>query len=105
MATNNNHGPADAELAAHKATLQQLQIKVRGFVAGYATMQPKERARNLLEIQKAMDSISRFFDKLKTMNIQNTGTKFSAENLKQSFFSLKAQWRKFEMSLNTPQAS
>jgi hypothetical protein len=96
--------PIDAEIAQQKQVLQRLQVQVRTTIATYSNMPPKDRARNISEIQKTMENLARFFDKLKTSNIQNTGTRFTADNLKQSYLSLRAQWRKFELSLNSARA-
>ncbi|HEX4926109.1 MAG TPA: hypothetical protein VFV50_18595 [Bdellovibrionales bacterium] len=93
-------GPIDIEINAQKAALQRIQVQIRATIAGFAAMPPKERARNISEIQKSLENISRFFDKLKGSTIQNTGTRFAVENLKQSFFTVRTQWRKFELTLN-----
>ncbi|MEQ1876979.1 MAG: hypothetical protein ABL958_10065 [Bdellovibrionia bacterium] len=97
----NTLAPIDIELITKKAVLQKLQIQVRTVITNFWSMPTKERARHLNEIQKSLESFQRFFDKLKSANIQNTGTRFVADNLRQSFNSLQAQWRKFETSLNS----
>jgi hypothetical protein len=101
----NNLGPTDLDIASQKIVLQTLQLKVRVFGATYLSMQPKERAKALLEIQKTFESLARFFDKMKGLNIQNTGTRFAAENLKQSYYSLSAVWKKIESAMNSSKAS
>jgi hypothetical protein len=103
MATN-TQGPVDAEISSNKLILSQLDIKIKGFTAAYPNMIAKDRARNILEIQKTFETLTRFFDKLKGANIQNTGTRFAADNLRQSFYSLQDRWRKFENSLNLTKA-
>ena len=101
----NTLAPIDIEINNQKAALQKLKVQVNTMILSFGVMTAKDRARNINEIQKAMESFQRFFDKLKGANIQNTGTRFAADNLKMSFYSLKGQWTKFEMSLNSTRAS
>jgi hypothetical protein len=101
----NTLAPIDIELNGKKSELAKLRHQIQTLSANFNTMPPKERARNISEIQKAIEGFQRFFDKIKTLNIQNTGTRFAADTLKQSFFSVQGQWRKFELSLNSTRAS
>lgn len=94
-------GPIEHEVNSQKAALQRLQVQIRATIAGFPTMPPKERAKNLSEIQKSIENMSRFFDKIKSSTVQNTGTRFAIENLKQSFFTVRTHWRKFEISLSS----
>jgi len=103
MATN-VLAPIDIEINQQKVVMSKLQLQIRTVITNFWNMPPKERARNISEIQKSLEAFNRFFDKLKSANIQNTGSRFAADNLKQSFFSVQAQWRKFETSLNSTQA-
>lgn len=101
----NTLAPIDIEITDKKGEFTRLRHQVQTVIANFNSMPAKERARNISEIQRGLESFQRFFDKIKTLNIQNTGTRYAAETLKQSFFSLSGQWRKFDSSLNSTRAS
>jgi hypothetical protein len=88
----------DQEIQSYKARLRNLQLKVQTFMVNHSRLEPKERTKTLLEIQRGFQSFSRFFDKATAANVKNVGTRFAADNLKQSYQSLFARWRKFEGS-------
>ena len=91
----------DSEIPKMKAFLENLKMRQTIFSNTFHMMPPKERARNLSQIQGDHKTLIVFLDGAKKLEIVNSGTKFGLENIKQSFQTLMTLWRRTEKSLET----
>lgn len=76
--------------------LKQLQTK---FNASFQNLPVKERGRLIREITDGQKTLQDFLQRTKVREMVNAGSKFSYENLKNSYQSLTTQWRRTEKLL------
>jgi hypothetical protein len=99
MGEAKSDNPLDGEIKRMKSSLGQLEQKVNRFMNTFTGLPAKERALLLNEIQVSFRQIGVFIDSFPLATQFNAGTRFSFDNLKQSFGTLVGRWRKFEATM------
>lgn len=99
MGAIKSDNPLDIDIFKQKSTLFNLNNKVNSFIGTHLSLQPKERARALTEIQQTIAGIKKFIDTFPISTVNNSGTRFAFENLKASFGTLCQRWVVFESRL------
>jgi len=99
MAEIKRGDPFEEEMLKIKRRLTQTEIVFRALVNQFRDMPPKDRARNISQIQQGLRIAQKFIEGVKLSQIHNVGAKFAFENLKGSYFVLLGRWRKFERTI------
>lgn len=89
----------DFDLAQYKKDLETLNRIANAFMVSFHNLPPKERARQLLEIQTKIKVIQKFISTPQQHELTNAGTRFALETLRSNFNTFWGRWIKFEKSL------
>lgn len=99
MAEIKRGDPFEEEVLMMKRKVTQTEVIFRSLVNQFRDMPPKDRARNISQIQQGLRAAQKFIEGVKLSQVHNVGAKFAFENLKGSYFLLLARWRKFERTI------
>lgn len=79
--------------------IERLKKTITLFMNTYKTMQPKDRAKAIQDIQKNLRELDNFIVSLRTEKRMNTAMSFKVENIKNKTSSLHNLWRRVEEKL------
>jgi hypothetical protein len=89
----------DQELVQMKSLLERLKQSQKVFSVTFQNLPPKERAKQIKQIQSDHRAMTSWLEKAKKTETVNSGTRFGVENLRQSFQAQLTLWRKTEKTL------